>query len=514
MKSLKKILSIFAAFMMVVGLTMTNASATENGEIILKDGRNGVTYTPYQIFGLTVGEENSSYAYTINKNSPFYNWLLYNKYLSTSEKEDATQVDLVETGKANTPMWFTVTEKNADTFSNAIYNAIEDGSLLLTGNTVVKGDDFTATTTTTTHTWNLGLGYYIIVPSVSSGALKPNVTQGAICNITTNAPTVTVAPKSAKPEVKKEAYEGNKPTDGSVSVGDTLRFVLTGSMPITTGYTTYTYKLTDTMRHLTLDTTKEIVVKFGDTEMSSLPAGALTTQEKGIVLSFNAVNYQEYVGQPITVTYYATVDADAVTTDEEGKPVVIDNKVELNYGPQGDQDGNGETETFTTAKLPVLKTDDATGMANPLAGAQFILKKSDTEYYVRNVDGTNGWGSEEDATPLTSDKNGNLVFEGIEKGSYTLIETVAPEGYSKLTKPIQITIDRDDEGKYTVEVANKTELTGIVDVDNNTVTVVNSTGHALPSTGGMGTTMIYIAGAILMVGAAVIFVTNKRMKHE
>ena len=117
MKSLKKILSIFAAFMMVVGLTMTNASAAENGEIILKDGRNGVTYTPYQIFGLTVGEENSSYAYTINKNSPFYNWLLDNEYLSTSEKKDATQVDLVETGKANTPMWFTVTEENADTFS-------------------------------------------------------------------------------------------------------------------------------------------------------------------------------------------------------------------------------------------------------------------------------------------------------------------------------------------------------------------------------------------------------------
>ncbi len=522
MKSLKKLLSIFAAFMMVVGLTAANVKAADgdtpstNGTITLKDGRDGVTYTPYQIFGLSVGANNGSYAYTIAKDSNFYTWMIDNKYL-VSEKPTTggTQVDVVETGKTNTPMWFTVNEQNAIKFSNDIYKAVNDKSLTLPE---AAGTAFTANKDNTTTSWKLPLGYYIIIPTMLDGNLAANVSEGAICNITTNAPSVTVAPKSSKPTVDKVAYEGNTLTDGSVSVGDTLKFVLTGTMPDTTGYATYNYVLTDTMNNLSFDETKEVVVKFGDQEVT-LPFGMLKFEGKKMILSFDAVDYKEFVGETITVEYYATVDATAVNTDEDGKPVVIDNKVELSYGPSSDQNGNGTTVTFTTAKLPILKTDDTSGNAKPLAGAEFVLKQDgkDGKYYVRNEDGTNGWGTEAEATKLKSDKEGNLSFEGIAAGSYVLKEVKAPDGYSILTKDIKIEITKtetDNNVTYTVKVTNESELTNIVSATNNTVTVVNTTGNPLPSTGGMGTTMLYVAGAILMVGAAVIFVTNKRMKHE
>ncbi|WP_290141249.1 SpaH/EbpB family LPXTG-anchored major pilin [uncultured Dubosiella sp.] len=522
MKSLKKLLSIFAAFMMVVGLTAANVKAADgdtpstNGTITLKDGREGVTYTPYQIFGLSVGANNGSYAYTIQKGSNFYNWMIDedNGYLVADKPTTGgTQVDVVEAEKTNTPMWFTVNEANAITFSNAIYNAVKDGELTLPN---AAGTAFTASKDNTTNSWTLPLGYYIIVPTMTNGNLAANVSEGAICNITTNAPNVTVAPKSSKPTVVKVAYEGdNKPTDGSVSVGDTLKFVLTGTMPDTTGYTTYNYVLTDTMRNLSY-VANSATVKFGTQIMSTQ---AVTVNGKVLTLTFDATKYQQYVGEEITVEYQATVDATAVNKDENGNPVVIDNKVELKYGPNSDQDGNGTTVTFTTTKLPILKTDDTSDNAKPLAGAEFVLKQEgeNGKYYVRNEDGTNGWGTEADATKLKSDEKGNLSFEGIAAGSYVLKEVKAPDGYSILTKDIKIEITKtetDNNVTYTVKVTNATELTNIVSATNNTVTVVNTTGNPLPSTGGMGTTMLYVAGAILMVGAAVIFVTNKRMKHE
>ncbi|WP_305152291.1 SpaH/EbpB family LPXTG-anchored major pilin [uncultured Dubosiella sp.] len=521
MKSLKKLLSIFAAFMMVVGLTAANVSAADgdtpstNGTITLKDGRDGVTYTPYQIFGLSVGANNGSYAYTIQKGSNFYNWMIDedNRYLVADKPTTGgTQVDVVEAEKTNTPMWFTVNEANAITFSNAIYNAVKDGKLTLPN---AAGTAFTASKDNTTTSWNLALGYYIIIPTMSNGNLAANVSGGAICNITTNAPNVTVAPKSSKPTVDKVAYEGDKPTDGSVSVGDTLKFVLTGTMPDTTGYATYNYVLTDTMRNLSY-VANSATVKFGTQTMST---PAVTVNGKVLTLTFDATNYQQYVGEKITVEYQATVDATAVNTDENGNPVVIDNKVELKYGPDSDQDGNGTTVTFTTTKLPILKTDDTSDNAKPLAGAEFVLKQEgeNGKYYVRNENGTNGWGTETEATKLTSDEEGNLSFEGIEAGSYILKEVKAPEGYSILTKDIEIKITKTENNNvvtYTVTITNKDDLTNIANVTNNTVTVVNTTGTSLPSTGGMGTTMLYVAGAILMVGAAVIFVTNKRMKHE
>ena len=99
---------------------------------------------------------------------------------------------------------------------------------------------------------------------------------------------------------------------------------------------------------------------------------------------------------------------------------------------------------------------------------------------------------------MTTDKDGAASFDGLANGTYHLVETKAPAGYNQLTAPVTITVNGDDTGaKLTV-----------------TEKVENQAGTLLPSTGGMGTTIFYVLGAVLVVGAGVLLVTKKRMSQS
>ena len=110
------------------------------------------------------------------------------------------------------------------------------------------------------------------------------------------------------------------------------------------------------------------------------------------------------------------------------------------------------------------------------------------------------------------DANGVLTFEGLGKGTYTITELVAPQGYNLLKGPIKLVITADaalDKCTWTV-TANGDKLSA----DNEylyALTVENSAGTELPSTGGIGTTIFYIVGSLLAVGAVILLVTKKRM---
>ena len=99
---------------------------------------------------------------------------------------------------------------------------------------------------------------------------------------------------------------------------------------------------------------------------------------------------------------------------------------------------------------------------------------------------------------MTTDNNGTATFGGLADGTYYLVEIKAPAGYNQLTAPAKVTV----AGSST----DTTKLTVTAEVENKT-------GTLLPSTGGMGTTVFYVLGFVLVMGAVVLLVTKKRMSN-
>ena len=102
-------------------------------------------------------------------------------------------------------------------------------------------------------------------------------------------------------------------------------------------------------------------------------------------------------------------------------------------------------------------------------------------------------------TVVTTDAQGKANFDGLEDGTYELVEVEAPKGYNLLTSPVEVVIDGAD--------ATETDLSPLT----VTTPVENNSGTQLPSTGGIGTTIFYVVGTILVIGAGVVLITRRRM---
>ena len=109
---------------------------------------------------------------------------------------------------------------------------------------------------------------------------------------------------------------------------------------------------------------------------------------------------------------------------------------------------------------------------------------------------------------LVTPSDGLININGLDAGTYYLKEIKAPDGYNTLTEPVTLTIAAEH-----TETSIKVGL-GTVDSGTMTKIVINNSGVVLPSTGGMGTTIFYVVGGLLMVGAAVLLVTKKRMQKN
>ena len=138
------------------------------------------------------------------------------------------------------------------------------------------------------------------------------------------------------------------------------------------------------------------------------------------------------------------------------------------------------------------------------------MKNASGLYAVFNSDGyLTDWSDTStpaDVNKLTTDTNGHIKAYGLDAGTYTLIETDPLPGYNSLADTITVTIS--EQGEVTYKYTNSGGNAG------NKLDVVNETGTELPSTGGMGTTLIYIAGAVLVIGAGVLLVVRRRMNAE
>ena len=369
-----------------------------------------------------------------------------------------------------------------------------------TTNNITVTSNATATTTTVEFT-GLDSGYYLVDSSV-----------GTLCFLNTmTSSEVKIDEKNVAPTVDKKVQEDSKidETDkygesNTADIGQTVNFKTT----ITAQAGAQNYVLHDKMdAGLTFDGTVVKVQKNGtDVGLTNYTLNIATTDG----CTFELVFKQEFcntlkANDTITVEYSATLNKQA-KVGRSGNT----NKTWLMYGENPGIKSNEDSTTTFTYKIPVFKY---TGSDQGLAGAKFQLNR---------VEGTTGTlikvvkTSEENATEeiyrvattteqstaldtVTTIASGKFTIEGLDAGTYELKETQQPAGYNILSAPVTIVIQEDGKIIY------KSSEVSMVKVEKKS-------GSLLPSTGGRGTTLFYILGAILVVGSGVVLITKKRMK--
>lgn len=470
---MKKIISVLLALVMTLALSVSALAAGE-GSITVDNPKAGETYTAYKIFDVSYNADKPAYSYTIQGNSAWFETV----------KNYATETNgltlTAASGVANTYVVTTTSKFSAPAFAAKLKAAL-DGK---TGTTLtVKDGKATAT--------GLELGYYFV-----------SSTTGALCNLTTTNPTVTIHDKNDIPFDKVDNKE-------SVDVGETVTYTITGKVPDYTGFTTYTYLITDTMSE-GLTFKKNVKVTVGGVDKTSDCTITYNVDENAnkFTVSIPVLDKKYDIGAEIKVTYTAVVNEKAVAKVEKNHATLTYSNNPTNS--ESKTTTPPEIETVYSAKIVVDKYA-AGDTAKKLEGAQFILYKKDAEgriwYYKWNTD-TKAveWDTDKTkATVVTTNDKGMASFDGVANGTYYLEEVAAPAGYNLLKDPVMVTVNGAEA------IAAENPKTGALTV---TQPVENQSGTELPSTGGMGTTIFYVLGGALMAGAFVLLVVRKRMRTE
>lgn len=498
MKIIKKITAMMLSIMMVLGMcsVVGATGATEKGTITIDNAISGQTYKIYKMLDLE--------SYNKDVEPGLYSYKPANdQWKAFFETGDGK--GYVTINKDGYVKWKAEVEttKAAELAQKALAYAAKEGSGITETGTKI------AETTTVTFD-NLDLGYYLVDSSL-----------GTLCGLNTTNPTVTIEEKNGEPTVEKKINLDGKSTfenlgkENSVNIGEAVTFQTT----INVQPGAKNYILHDEMdQNLTFMSIHEVVPFVNGSEGSPLtiPAYCNTvtplTDACTFELKFTDKFYQEYADKindktltKIYVRYVATVS--------ETAPIdtAMKNTTYLTYGDKNTLSEKAETKTYTYG-IPVFKYTMKDGVQNGLADAKFSLytdsnnavgtilnfKNTDNEYHYTeeavNAEGT--------TTTLQSPVNGNFNINGLKAGTYWLKETEAPKGYNKLAEPIKIIIEQKDDGTKIIKNGSNAEIVK--------VEVENKSGSLLPSTGGMGTTVFYIAGALLVLISGVVLIAKKR----
>lgn len=508
MKSIKRIIALLLTAVMTMTMSVTafavdtNCSLTVN--VNAKGGQDleGQTINLYKLFDVTTSQsgDKTNYAYTVNET--------YKPTLAATLNigDTATNEALVKKVSA-----LEKTAGDVQKFAN------DFTAKALTGKLPVTATSNKITESKTSYKFNeLAAGYYLVY-----------VTGGKEIQ----SSLVTVTDANGEVRLKTEAPSITKAADKeTVSIGQVVKYTVTGSVPDTTGYSEYVYKIHDTLSK-GLDFVKNangdaldnadavnVTVAFteaGATAVGTAPATATLsgTGNRTMALDLSAwvKANQTNKGKEFTVTYYAKVNSSAVVTEK--------NKAELEYGNNpGDTTKTKPSEVKTPTYYLDINKIKAGTRTDRLAGAKFQLyKDSVAEGNVIKVSGSNGKyvvDPESSNTVFESVKSiesegYNLRVNGLAAGTYYLVETEAPVGYNKLTDPIKVKIEKsttEDVNEWTLYNKDVKEDDKIIDVEN-------STGSMLPSTGGMGTIAFTVVAALLVLGVVVSFIRDRKREN-
>ena len=512
MRHIKKLASLLLALVMALSLSVTAfADESTTYSITINNSTAGHTYEAYQIFTGDLGTNEAG-----------------NKVLSNivwgSGVSEAGQTAL---GDAAAKAETLKTEADAKAFAKAVapYLTTAAGS----ANTVTDGKYVIS---------GLAAGYYLVKDRDGSLTGDNDSYTEYIIQVVGN---VTATPKSDVPEVQKKVKDINDSTDttktdwqdsADYDIGDSIPFQLKATLADNvSSYTTYKVVFHDTLsKGLTYNNDVKVYIDGtatnGFTVTATVNADGTTTLTVSCddVKALGAGN-----SSVITVEYTAKLNENAVL-GSAGNP----NDVYLEYSNNPNKSEKGNNETGETPKDVVIvftyKTiiNKVDSENKPLTGAAFKLEK-----LIKGKDGAaDTWTTVKEFT--VDETTTSFTFSGLDDGQYKLTETKTPVGYNTID-PIYFVIEAthdetadvptlktlnayltDANGNKQTEMKDGESVNidlGTVDLTAGsiTTTVVNKSGSKLPSTGGIGTTIFYVLGGVLVLAAVVLLVTKKRM---
>lgn len=491
MKKFKKLFGFFCAFALILGMNVIPASAEGTTySITINNSTEGHTYEAYQIFTGDLAEKNGQK-------------VLSNIVWGSSVSEAGKTALGNAAAKAETLK----KEADAEAFAKEVApylttaagsaNSVTDGKYVISG---------------------LAAGYYLIKDQDGSLTGDNDSYTEYIVKVVGN---VEQKPKSDVPTVEKKVKDINDSTDDAMTdwqdsadhdIDDSVPFQLKATLANNvSSYTTYKVVFHDTLsKGLKYNNDAKVYIDGKETNGFTITP---TENEDGTTTLTVSCNDVKALGagnsSVITVDYTATLNGNAVI-GSAGNP----NKVKLEYSNNPNKSESGNNETGNTPedvvvvfsyKVIVNKKDDK---GNSLTGAEFTLEKYNKS--------TNEWKA---IAVVKNEAGTTFTFSGLDDGNYRLTETKTPAGYNTID-PIEFTITAE----HSLELADPALIslsgnatTGEPTFTSNTTEgslsadVVNRAGATLPETGGMGTTLFYVAGAGLVLVAVVLLITRKRM---
>lgn len=536
MKKIKKVSALMLAVVMALAMSITAFAQTvaldpadgDNATITINNAAKGETYSIYKLFDATVSGDKIAYQYTGNSLPTGLD-----KFFTKDDEGNVTPKDIIldkdSEGKVKG------TKMTAE-----LQAALEAwaGTVQPTAKTPEGGSDGSVLTFT-----GLPYGYYVMLTShksdVPEGSPEGTEAKAAI-TVTSTQPNASIYDKntnepSAVKEVEKASY----------SIGDTVKYTATF----------------DTTNYMTKDGTSEQVVKYviNDTLPEYLSNIKVTSVTIGgapyTVGEGDQAKAPQFDNKQIEIPWATGTKGNYTNIYAQGAQIVVKyeavltsttniNKADVNtvsITPYVDRGGDDpepwdepwkDTAEITTYAAAIKKVDEN---KNALAGAEFTIaglvveKVEDGVYRVVSYDPKNTTASE----AMVTDAEGKLYIVGLASDvTLTVTEAKAPDGYNKLTKTVPLTpqvlettiyetsgerhYDKDGNlvSASSTTTTTETVAKNLAQLDAAALEIENSQGTLLPSTGGIGTTIFYIIGGILVIGAGIILVVKKRASNE
>lgn len=504
MKLFKKLASFILAFAMVMAIAMPSVVMAVNGKssITINGATTDSQYVAYKLFDAK-DDGGTHFSYTVNSK--------YDAVLKevTGKSTGADIVKYLDSIKDNAAA---VRE-----FADKVYAKVKDMTV-----------DYTATNGTFA---DVDQGYYLIAQT----KIGTNEAYSLVMLGTAGKKALKVTPKTSVPTFEKKIKEKNDSTgqetgwqDASdYDIGDDVPFKLTGTVSDKyDNYKTYYYAFHDKMDDTLQFNAGSVVVKINGKEVAKEKYTLVTNPTDGCTFEvvFNDLKkVSPEKPENVTVEYTAQLKVNAKLGS---KGNFNQGKLEFNNNPYYQGEGKPETSVTPWDKVVVFtyelianKTD---GDGKALAGAGFTLYKYDAtaNKYV-------------EVQKINDGKTTTFKFTGADAGKYKLVETKVPDGYNKaddlvfevkgtyeavstknpLEAPTLTDLVIYDANGNIISGENKVFTTNLLD-GTATTNIKNLTGSELPETGGMGTTVLYTAGTLMILAAAAFLVMKKKAESK
>lgn len=504
MKKMKKVMALLLSLVMVLAMSIATF-ATENPTgssntytITIENAEKGHVYEAYQIFTGDLNEgvlSNIKWGNGVNSDGQTYFDTAADKAnaLGTAEAAKEFAKELETKGYLTTP--------NSSTEAQGPYT--------------ISG---------------LAAGYYLVKDRDNSLTGKDDYYTAYIMKVVEN---VKATPKGTKPTVDKQVQDEKADAEAGSdaegwgesadhAINESFKFKLIATLPVSENYKDYEkYEVVfnDTMSNgVTFESIESVTVDGVKIDSSKYNCTATAGQEGGkwtlTIADLKAIEGVDLTNDAeVVVIYNAHLNENAKVNKKSGN-TENKNGVYLEYSNNpnvGGEGSHGKTpEDFVWVFTYEVDNAKVNEKEEPLAGAGFRLYKGENEVKLIKDDELNAYrpvkGEEAGEEMFSASGTGKFNIVGLDAGTYTLVETSTPSGYNTcepITVIISATHTENEEG-----TGATTDLTSSQNMNN---TVENKKGSTLPTTGGMGTTIFYVVGSILVLGAAILLITKKRM---